>query len=222
VGGVRDSGRARAATTAQFTALFGSAAAIVIAGVLLATDVLQVGTGRDGHALISALPLACIAVAFLLHQPVRRPTRGQAVKAGLLSAAFLLWAAYQLQPSLPVFVNDLAITLFVFDVALALHRRTPPRGAQRIGLAAFSGGFRPAFVRSMSASQPSSGTSRSCHPSCSSAKSALIELHGFPDRAQWAEKTTFHHATCPTELRTDPFRRWLAPARSALHPRSSH
>jgi predicted lipid-binding transport protein (Tim44 family) len=120
-GEVRGPGRARAATGAQFAALLGSAAAIAIAGVLLATDVLQVGTGRDAHALISALPLACIAVAFLLHQPVRRPTRGQAVKAGLLSAAFLLWAAYQLQPSLPVFVNDLAITLFVLDVGLVIR-----------------------------------------------------------------------------------------------------
>jgi hypothetical protein len=44
----------------------------------------------------------------------------------LLSAAFLLWAAYQLIPTLPVIVNDAAIALFVLDIALVIgeHSRT--------------------------------------------------------------------------------------------------
>ena len=93
-------------------------AAVVLAIGLLVADAIPGALGSESHALVSALPLALVALAYMLHQPTRRPSVGQAVKAALLCAAFLLWAAAQLRPSLPVAVNDAAIALFVTDLAL--------------------------------------------------------------------------------------------------------
>jgi hypothetical protein len=95
-----------------------AAVAVVLAIGLLVADAIPDALGRESHALVSALPLALVALAYILHQPSRRPSLGQAVKAGLLCAAFLLWAAAQVRPSLPVAVNDAAIALFVTDLAL--------------------------------------------------------------------------------------------------------
>jgi hypothetical protein len=92
--------------------------AVVLAIGLLVADAIPGALGSEAHALVSALPLALVALAYMLHQPSRRPSVGQAVKAGLLCAAFLLWAAAQVRPSLPVAVNDAAIALFVTDLAL--------------------------------------------------------------------------------------------------------
>jgi hypothetical protein len=92
--------------------------AVVLAIGLLVADAIPGALGSESHALVSALPLALVALAYMLHQPSRRPTVGQAVKAALLCAAFLLWAAAQVRPSLPVAVNDAAIALFVTDLAL--------------------------------------------------------------------------------------------------------
>jgi hypothetical protein len=61
-----------------------------------------------------------MALAYLAHQPLRRPSPLAIVKAALLASAFLLWAAYQLNPPLPLAVNDPAITLFVLDIALVI------------------------------------------------------------------------------------------------------
>ena len=106
--------------------------AVAIAALLLVVDALPSRFGEGHHAALSALPLGCIALAYILHQPVRRPGAYQAAKALLLSAAFLLWAAYQLMPTLPVIVNDAAIALFVLDIALVIgeHSRSPaPRSS---------------------------------------------------------------------------------------------
>lgn len=93
-------------------------AAVVLAIGLLVADAIPGTLGSESHGLVSAVPLALVALAYLLHQPSRRPSAGQAVKAALLCAAFLLWAAAQVRPSLPVMVNDAAIALFVTDLAL--------------------------------------------------------------------------------------------------------
>lgn len=87
------------------------------------------------HDYLAAFPLALIAIAYLVYQVARRPARGEMVKAILLAAAFLLWAANQLWPNLPqaTLFNDLAITLFVLDVFLVMAGR--PQTQPDTGLA---------------------------------------------------------------------------------------
>jgi hypothetical protein len=70
------------------------------------------------HNLLGALPLALIAVAYLLYQSARRPGRAEMLKAVLLAIAFLFWAANQFWPGAAqaTLYNDLAIALFVLDV----------------------------------------------------------------------------------------------------------
>lgn len=74
------------------------------------------------HDALGALPLALIAVAYLVHQFIRQPTRMELIKAVALAAAFLFWAANQLWPDRPaaVLFNDIAIALFVLDVFLVI------------------------------------------------------------------------------------------------------
>ena len=75
------------------------------------------------HDLLGALPLALIACTYLLYQVVRRPGPAELLKAILLAAAFLLWAANQFWPkaSAATLFNDLAIALFVLDVFLVVE-----------------------------------------------------------------------------------------------------
>jgi hypothetical protein len=70
------------------------------------------------HNLLGALPLALVAVAYLVYQSVRRPGRAEMFKAVLLAIAFLSWAANQFWPEAAqaTLYNDLAIALFVLDV----------------------------------------------------------------------------------------------------------
>ena len=74
------------------------------------------------HDFLGALPLALIAVAYLVYQTVRRPSLAELFKAILLSIAFLLWAGNQFWPvaSWSTLLNDLAIGLFVLDVFLVM------------------------------------------------------------------------------------------------------
>lgn len=74
------------------------------------------------HDLLGALPLALIAVTYLLYQAGRRARAAELLKAMVLAAAFLLWAANQFWPTAPsaTLWNDLAIALFVLDVFLAV------------------------------------------------------------------------------------------------------
>ena len=53
---------------------------------------------------------------------MRRPARWEWVKAVMLAAAFLCWAANQLWPESrwATLLNDIAIGLFVFDVFLVV------------------------------------------------------------------------------------------------------
>jgi hypothetical protein len=54
--------------------------AVVIAALLLVVDALPSRFGEGDHAALSALPLGCIALAYMLHQPVRRPGAYHAAK----------------------------------------------------------------------------------------------------------------------------------------------
>jgi hypothetical protein len=74
------------------------------------------------HNLLGALPLALIAIAYLVYQSIRRPGLAELFKALLLALAFLFWAANQYWPDSPraTLYNDVAIALFVLDVFFVL------------------------------------------------------------------------------------------------------
>jgi hypothetical protein len=91
-------------------------------GLLLAQDFLPGLSPAWNHASLAAFALAMIAVAYLIYELAHRPAPLELVKAVLLAAAFLFWAANQYWPNLPqaALFNDIAIALFVFDVFLVI------------------------------------------------------------------------------------------------------
>jgi hypothetical protein len=94
-------------------------------GVLLIWDLLPGLFPARAHDFLAAFPLAMIALACLVYEAVRRPSRSELIKAILLACAFLFWAANQFWPGLrqATLFNDIAIGLFVFDVFLAMIGR---------------------------------------------------------------------------------------------------
>ena len=97
---------------------FLSALTMASVAVLLVWDAVPARFPSNAHNLLGALPLALIAVAYLVYQSIRRPGLAEFLKAVLLAVAFLFWAANQCWPSSPyaTLYNDLAIALFVLDV----------------------------------------------------------------------------------------------------------
>jgi len=95
---------------------------LVSLAVLLAWDFAPSRFPVNAHDLLGALPLAMIAITYLVYQSVRRPPWRELLKAILLAAAFVLWAANQLWPNsrLATLWNDIAIALFVLDVFLVI------------------------------------------------------------------------------------------------------
>lgn len=86
--------------------------------VLLVRDIRPELFPVRAHNVLGALPLALIAVAYLLYQSIRRAGAAEMFKAVLLALAFLFWAANQFWPEAAgaTLYNDLAIALFVLDV----------------------------------------------------------------------------------------------------------
>jgi hypothetical protein len=95
----------------------------VAMGLLIVWDVAPGWFPIHAHNVLGALPLALIAIAYLVHRWRLRPTRAEALRALLLAAAFLFWAANQLWPDLPqaTLLNDVAVILFVLDVLLGMR-----------------------------------------------------------------------------------------------------
>jgi peptidoglycan/LPS O-acetylase OafA/YrhL len=91
-------------------------------GMLLAWNVNPKFFPLRAHGVLAAIPLAMIAIAYLLYQSARRPSAKEFLKAMMLAVAFLFWAANQLWPDLPqaTLFNDIAIALFVLDVFLVI------------------------------------------------------------------------------------------------------
>jgi hypothetical protein len=91
-------------------------------GVLLVWDADPFIFPARAHDFLGALPLAMIALAYLVYQAAHRPILTELVKALLLAVAFLFWAANQFWPDLrqATLFNDVAIALFVFDVFLVI------------------------------------------------------------------------------------------------------
>lgn len=90
--------------------------------VLFAWDAFPGMFPAKAHDSLGALPLALIAVAYLIYQSAHRPPWRELVKAILLAIAFVFWAANQYWPELrqAVLFNDIAIGLFVLDVFLVI------------------------------------------------------------------------------------------------------
>lgn len=76
----------------------------------------------DAHPILGAAPLALIAVALLIYQIANRPSRLDLLRALIVAAAFMSWAANQLLADSPpaLLLNDVAIALFVLDVFLLI------------------------------------------------------------------------------------------------------
>ncbi len=91
-------------------------------GVLLVWDIVPKLFPERAHNLLAALPLLMIACTYLIYQLAQRPPVTELVKAILLAAAFVFWAANQFWPALPqaTLFNDIAIALFVLDVFLVV------------------------------------------------------------------------------------------------------
>src|SRR5581483_6993677 len=86
--------------------------------VLLVWDATPASFPASAHLILGAVPLALIAVSYLLYQVDLRPSRGQLVRALILALAFVCWAENQFlgDGRLSTLFNDLAIGLFVLDV----------------------------------------------------------------------------------------------------------
>ena len=95
---------------------------LAAAGVLLTWDALPEYFPAGAHNVLAAFPLAMIAFAYLVYQTNHRPPVRELVKAIMLAAAFLFWAANQLWPDIrqAVLFNDIAVVLFVLDVFLVM------------------------------------------------------------------------------------------------------
>lgn len=77
------------------------------------------------HDTIAALPLALIALTYLLHHRARGATAAEMAQAALLATGFMLWSATQLWPEFrqALLLNDIAIVLFVSELYLVIARR---------------------------------------------------------------------------------------------------
>ena len=98
------------------------AASLIGVVLLLAWNIYPGAFPEHSHDALAAFPLAVVAVAYLLYRVVRRPTAPEFLKALMLAAAFLFWAANQLSTDRrrAVLFNDVAIALFVVDVFLVM------------------------------------------------------------------------------------------------------
>jgi len=95
-------------------------------GTLLVWDAMPDRFPARAHGILSAVPLALIAVVWIAHRASQRAPGVVLLKASILAVAFLFWAANQLWPDSPhaIVLNDAAVALFVVDVWLAVRERT--------------------------------------------------------------------------------------------------
>ena len=95
---------------------------LVGVGALLTWDIDSALFPAKAHDPLAAFPLAMIAFAYLVYQIAHRPRPAEFVKAILLAAAFLFWAANQFWSASrhATLFNDIAIALFVLDVFMVM------------------------------------------------------------------------------------------------------
>jgi hypothetical protein len=95
---------------------------VLTLGPLLLWDAFPQSFPEGAHDALAATPLAFIALACVAHPLVRRATGQNLLRAAILAAAFLFWAANQFWPDHPrsTLLNDVAVALFVIDVFLSI------------------------------------------------------------------------------------------------------
>jgi UDP-N-acetylmuramyl pentapeptide phosphotransferase/UDP-N-acetylglucosamine-1-phosphate transferase len=100
-----------------FPVLLGVITLLGVGALLVWDDFPQLFPSRT-HDILAALTLAMIAIAYLAYQIAHRPSATDLLKAAVLAAAFLFWAANQMWSTSPhaTLFNDIAIALFVLDV----------------------------------------------------------------------------------------------------------
>jgi hypothetical protein len=101
------------------------AAASTLAAGTLVLDAFPAWLTASFHPSVSAVPLAAAALAVLVHRLVAGGGAADVARSLLLAGAFLAWSADQVVPwsRVATACNDVAILLFVVDVALALSPR---------------------------------------------------------------------------------------------------
>ncbi|HEX3905289.1 MAG TPA: hypothetical protein VH853_20855 [Polyangia bacterium] len=116
---------ARAAQSRRSVSVVLGLVTLASVALLLTWDFVPARFPAGSHDTLSALPLALIALAALVHRLEQRPTRAELARTMLLAAAFLFWSANQFWPESPraTLFNDLAVALFVIDVWLAIAAR---------------------------------------------------------------------------------------------------
>jgi hypothetical protein len=109
----------------KLSALLGGATLVAVAALLI-WDAMPDRFPPRAHDALSALPLGLIAVVWIAHRASQRSPPTVMLKAAILAAAFLFWAANQLWPDSPhaTVLNDAAVALFVLDVWLAVREQT--------------------------------------------------------------------------------------------------
>jgi hypothetical protein len=105
---------------------------------LFAWDVAPTGFPSRSHDLLGAIPLFAIAASYLAQQLVQRPSRLAWLRATIVIAAFVAWAANQYWSEHPLATlwNDIAIALFVIDIFLSVASAPGPAVAGTPGDAA--------------------------------------------------------------------------------------
>jgi len=89
---------------------------------LLVWDAVPQWFPPQAHLVLGALPLALTAAVFLVYRAITQAAPQVFAQTAVAAAAFLFWAANQLLADLPqaMLLNDLAIALFVLDIALVM------------------------------------------------------------------------------------------------------
>ena len=113
--------------------------AVASVGLLIGWDAYPQSFPGDAHDLLGALPLGLIALAYLAYHGGRHPKPRELLKAAIVAAAFLFWAANQLWPQFPqaTLFNDIAIALFVLDVFLVIVGWPPGPGRESFAETSF-------------------------------------------------------------------------------------
>jgi hypothetical protein len=105
---------------------------LISSALLLVWDARPALFAARAHDYLAAFALAVIAVAWLVFQREHRIGPMEWIKAILLAAAFLFWAANQLWPNdtKAMLFNDIAVALFVLDVFLSMIGWPPVRSGE--------------------------------------------------------------------------------------------
>ncbi len=100
---------------------------LVAVGLLLLWDAFPARFPPSSHDALSALSLALIALAAIVHRFERSWRWDEMARTLLLAAAFVCWSANQFWPAHPraTLLNDLAVALFVIDVWWTIAARQP-------------------------------------------------------------------------------------------------